>query len=106
MACLALEDEGYLVLSAGDGEEALSLSRQFPGPIHALLSDVKMPNLDGLELRKMILTERPGIKVLLISGYTERPVENIPILWKPFVAGVLTKRMRELLAPAATIDPD
>ena len=104
MACIALEDEGYLVLSAGDGEQALSLSRQFPGTIHALLSDVKMPNLDGLELRKTILTERPGIKVLLMSGYTESPVENIPVLSKPFVAGVLTQRMRELLAPTAS-DP-
>ena len=104
MACIALEDEGYLVLSAGDGEQALSMSRQFPGTIHALLSDVKMPNLDGLELRKTILTERPGIKVLLMSGYTESPVENIPVLAKPFVAGVLTQRMRELLAPAAS-DP-
>ncbi len=102
MACIALEDEGYLVLSAGDGEQALSVSRQFPGTIHALLSDVKMPNLDGLELRKTILTERPGIKVLLMSGYTESPVENIPVLSKPFVAGVLTQRMRELLAPAAS----
>ena len=64
-----------------------------------------MPNLDGLELRKTILTERPGIKVLLMSGYTERPVENIPVLLKPFVVGVLTQRMRELLDPAA-IDPD
>ena len=50
------------------------------------------------------LTERPEIKVLLMSGYTERPVENIPVLAKPFVAGVLTRRMRELLAPAAS-DP-
>ena len=52
MACIALEAEGYFVLAAGDGEQALSMSRQFPGKIHALLSDVKMPNLDGLELRK------------------------------------------------------
>jgi hypothetical protein len=63
--------------------------------------------LDGLELRKTILTERPGIKVLLMSGYTERPVENIPLLVKPFVAGVLTQRMRELLAllRVTRIDP-
>jgi two-component system cell cycle sensor histidine kinase/response regulator CckA len=101
MACIALEDEGYFVLTAGDGEEALSMSRQFPGTIHALLSDVKMPNLDGLELRKTILTERPEIRILLMSGYTERPVENIPVLLKPFGVGVLTQRMRELLAPAA-----
>jgi two-component system cell cycle sensor histidine kinase/response regulator CckA len=105
MVRIALEEEGYFVLATGDGEQALTLSREFPGIIHALLTDVKMPNLDGLELRKTILTERPGIRVLLMSGYTERPVENIPVLLKPFVAGVLTQRMRELLAPAAS-DPD
>jgi two-component system cell cycle sensor histidine kinase/response regulator CckA len=104
LARVALEDEGYFVLAAGDGEQALFLSRQFPGTIHALLSDVKMPNLDGLELRKTILAERPGIKVLLMSGYTGSPVENISVLSKPFVAGVLTQRMRELLAPALS-DP-
>ena len=70
MVCLALEEEGYFVLAAGDGEQALSLSRQFPGTIHALLSDIKMPNLDGLELRKTILTERPGIKVLVWPKYS------------------------------------
>ena len=102
MVRVALEDEGYFVLAAGDGEQALSMSRQFPGTIHALLSDVKMPNLDGLELRKTILTERPGIKILLMSGYTESPVENIPVLWKPFVVGVLTQRVRDLLDPAAS----
>jgi DNA-binding response OmpR family regulator len=99
---IALEEEGYFVLAAGDGEQALFLSRQFPGVIHALLSDVKMPNLDGLELRKKILTERPGIKILLMSGYTESPVENIPVLAKPFELSVLTQRVRELLDPAAS----
>jgi CheY-like chemotaxis protein len=45
MICLALEEEGYFVLAPANREEAMS--RQFPGAIHALLSDVKMPNLDG-----------------------------------------------------------
>jgi two-component system, cell cycle sensor histidine kinase and response regulator CckA len=102
MVRTALEEEGYFVLAAGDGEQALTLSRQFPSTIHALLTDIKMPSLDGLELRKTILTERPGIKVLLMSGYTDRPVENIPVLLKPFGAGVLTQRMRELLARAVS----
>lgn len=103
IARIVLEAEGYFVLTAGDGEQALSMSRQFPGTIHALLSDVRMPNLDGLELRTKILTERPGIKVLLMSGYIESPAEDIPFLPKPFGPTVLKQRMRELLAFEAAV---
>ena len=65
---VVLEQEGYFILAARDGEEALRLSEKFPGAIHAVLSDVMMPTIDGLQLRERILTERPGIKVLLMSG--------------------------------------
>jgi CheY-like chemotaxis protein len=63
VARITLQSAGYFVLAANDGEEALNISRQYPGTIHALLSDVNMPNLDGLELREQILFERPGTKV-------------------------------------------
>ena len=65
---IVLESEGYFVLAANDGEEALNISRQYPGTIHALLSDVNMPNADGFQLREQILFERPGTKVLLMSA--------------------------------------
>ena len=95
-----LQEEGYFVLVACDGKEALILSRQYPSTIHALLTDVKMPKLDGLELRQMILEERPGIKVLLMSGYFDSPTGAISILSKPFNADVLRQRIRELLGPS------
>src|SRR4051794_19564724 len=63
-----LQKEGYFVLTAEDGEEALIVSRRFVGTIHILLSDVIMPKLDGLELRRHILAERPDTKVLLMSA--------------------------------------
>jgi CheY-like chemotaxis protein len=49
---VVLEKQGYFVLTACDGEEALALSRQYPGNIDALLSDVVMPKMDGLILRE------------------------------------------------------
>jgi two-component system, cell cycle sensor histidine kinase and response regulator CckA len=52
---LVLEGKGYFILTAHDGEEALHLSRKFPGTIHGVLSDVKMPIMDGVELRERIL---------------------------------------------------
>ena len=102
VAQTVLESEGYFVLSANDGEEALYISRQYPGTIHALLSDVKMPKTDGLQLREQILFERPGTKVLLMSGQIESPSENIPFLRKPFGPAVLKERIRQLLDSATS----
>src|SRR5258708_5069765 len=65
-----LINEGYAVLDANDGEHALEISRGFPGSIHMLLTDVKMPKMNGLELSQQIARERPGIKVLIMSGKT------------------------------------
>jgi len=92
-----LQSAGYFVLPANDGEEALNISRQYPGKIDVLLSDVNMPNLDGLELREQILVERPGTKVLLMSGQVESPAECIPFLRKPFGSSVLKERIHQLL---------
>src|SRR5258708_163897 len=83
IARIVLDSAGYFVLSAKEGEGAGSISRQYPGTIHALLSDVKMPNTDGLQLREQILFERPGTKVLLMWGQIESPSESIPFLRKP-----------------------
>ena len=63
-----LKAEGFTVLTAGDGKAALEASRNHPGSIDLLLSDVGMPRMDGLELCKTIAAERPGIKVLMMSG--------------------------------------
>jgi len=92
-----LQSAGYFVLAANDGVEALNISRQYPGTIHALLSDVNMPNLDGLELREQILFERPGTKVLLMSGQVESPAESVAFLRKPFASSVLKERIHQLL---------
>jgi CheY-like chemotaxis protein len=97
IARIVLETAGYFVLSANDGADALNISRQYPGTIHALLSDVQMPNIDGLRLREQILFERPETRVLLMSAQLESSAENIPILRKPFSPTVLVERIRQLL---------
>src|SRR5262249_50078722 len=103
VARIALEKEGYFTLACQDGAEALHISRKFSGTIHAVLSDVKMPKVNGLELREQILAERPGIKVLLMSGQTDSLPANVAFLAKPFGPVALQDRMRQLLASPASV---
>jgi len=93
IARIWLEAEGYFILTAADGQEALLLSRAYPRTIHLVVSDVEMPNMDGLQLREKLLEERPGTKMLLMSGQAAVPVE----LRKPFLAGTLIELVREML---------
>jgi len=97
LARSALEGAGFYVLTASDGEQALKLSRSFHGTIHILVSDIVMPNMNGLALREQILRERPAIQVLLMSGQTHWPVENGAFLPKPFKVEDLKERVRQLL---------
>jgi CheY-like chemotaxis protein len=95
-----LETEGYDVLMAADGEQALQVSRTFPTTIHLLLSDVLMPKLDGMALCEQILRERPAMNVLLLSGTVDQPREGVAFLRKPFRAEILRHHVRRLLTPA------
>ena len=102
VARITLEADGYFILTAHDGEEALHISRSFPGTIHAVLSDVKMPKMDGLELREWILKERPGVAILLMSGYADATLPaGAAFLAKPFDPAALKDRIRQLLADAS-----
>jgi DNA-binding NtrC family response regulator len=92
-----LEEAGYFVLTAGDGEQALDLSRGFHGAIHVLVSDMVMPKLDGLALRQQILRERPIVKVLLMSGTAGQPFEGVAFLPKPFNPVQLEQSVHQLL---------
>jgi CheY-like chemotaxis protein len=83
-----LKMEGFTVLTAGDGKAALEASRKYPGTIDLLLSDVEMPRMGGLDLCRNITIERPGIKVLLMSGHSRTRdqvcKQGLPFLQKPF----------------------
>ncbi|HKD04453.1 MAG TPA: response regulator [Bryobacteraceae bacterium] len=96
--------EGYSVLLASDGVEALELSRGYSGDIHLLLSDVIMPRMNGVNLAANIRAERPATRSLLMSGElgTEitRPSREVDFLRKPFVPEELRRKLREILDPA------
>ena len=83
---IILEEEGFFVLTAENGEAALSVSRQYPGEIHLLLTDIVMPQMGGVELSNRISSERPGICIVLMSGnsFAETINPEVPFLEKPF----------------------
>ena len=94
----------YAILDAASGEEALDLCRTCQGPVHLLLTDVVMPGMNGPELAKRIVGERPGTRVLFISGYTDdalarhgalEPGTNL--LEKPFSPADVANRVRAIL---------
>jgi len=101
LVTLLLQHEGYLVLSAADGHEGLELSRKYSGVIDLLITDVEMPRMNGTDLCSHLMKERPGIKVLVMSGadMTEIVSQNVnlPFLPKPFDGDALKARVREIL---------
>jgi len=94
----ALKAEGARVLSAHDGRNALEISREYPGVIDAVITDLSMPKIDGLELRKLISAERPGIRVLLMSGYVFSVPDGAPFLRKPLDLVAMHQHVQDLLA--------
>jgi two-component system cell cycle sensor histidine kinase/response regulator CckA len=99
-----LVEQGYRVLEAQDGREALERAEAHEGPIDILITDVVMPHLSGRALADRMQTNRPGIKVLYVSGYTDDAIvrhgvsENaVAFLAKPFTPETLLGRVREVL---------
>ena len=87
-----LRSEGYNVVEAGYGLEALAVARSSAEPVDLVLSDIIMPGMIGTELAQRLLAEHPGIRVVLMSAHTLDPVVadpngrpgNVPVLAKPF----------------------
>jgi len=95
-----LQDNGYNVIVAVDGQDALEKSRHFQGTIHLLLSDVQMPNMTGIELATQLQIDRPDIRVLLMSGMAAGMLllnEGWQFLPKPFMFNLLRERLQHLL---------
>jgi len=99
-----LQKQGYTVLEAADGNEALQISNSQHDSIHLLLTDVIMPGMNGRELAQRVFAARPEIKVLYMSGYTENAIgqngtldAGITLLQKPFTLPALKAKVREML---------
>ncbi len=95
---------GYRVLDARDAAGALAAARGYQGEIHLLVSDVVMPGGGGFQLAQQLLAERPGLRVLYISGYTDEAVvrhglleRGLNFLQKPFTPAALARKVREVL---------
>jgi DNA-binding response OmpR family regulator len=102
LVALQMRQEGHFVLTAADGHEGLQLSRQHAGPIDLVITDVQMPRLNGADLCTHLLEERPGIKVLMMSGADMSDIVSEYVEWhslpKPFDGQVLKARVRAILA--------
>jgi two-component system, cell cycle sensor histidine kinase and response regulator CckA len=94
-----LEQQGYTVLSAGSGMEALSLVDRCSLPIHVLVTDVVMPDIRGTELAGRLLTCRPNVQVIYVSGYSDEEIEDsaVAFLQKPFRMQELGAKIRQIL---------
>jgi|GEM_PF-4578349 len=103
----ALRMEGYEVIEAQDGKEALEMALQHGNQIDLLLTDSVMPIFGGRELARRIRSHLPNVKMLLMSGYSEEFLparelrgEPIPFIGKPFpITGLLRKVREVLIAP-------
>ena len=100
----ALEEEGYELLEATNGADALDVAAEYAGPIHLIVTDVRMPQLGGFGLLHRFRNWYPSIRCLLVSGYPEsmKPLEALEgtptaFLAKPFAGPELVAAVQQLL---------
>ena len=105
MTTTMLERQGYTVLAASTPGEAIRLAREHAGEIHLLMTDVVMPEMNGRDLAKNLLSLYPHLKRLFMSGYTADVIahhgvldEGVHFIQKPFSMESLAAKVREALA--------
>ncbi len=99
-----LRAEGYTIMAAKHGPEAIEMAAQHAGPIDLLVTDMLMPDMTGGELATRLLATRPNLPVLYVSGYSDEEARGFgnfegpaQFLQKPFRPDVLLARVREIL---------
>lgn len=104
LAVYILRLQGYTVLEASDGREALQLTQDHMGEIHLLLTDTVMPQMGGKILADQFRALRPQTKIILMSGYADKTIvaeaeqtNSITFIPKPFSATELVHKVRSVL---------
>ena len=104
MAGRVLQNQGYTLLEAGDGQEALEIAHSHPEPIHLLLTDLVMPIMNGKSLAGQLVQAYPDIKILFTSGYPGETIARhgllepgVNFLQKPFSPKDLAWHVRRAL---------
>jgi CheY-like chemotaxis protein len=100
-----LENQGYQMLEACNGQEALGLAADYSGPIDLLLTDVVMPRMDGFTLGEQLVASHPETRVLFLSGQADQSVAvrgglkeaGEAFLLKPFTHAILLQSIRDRL---------
>jgi CheY-like chemotaxis protein/two-component sensor histidine kinase len=101
---MVLQTQGYTVLKAENGRQALQVAAGYSHLIHMVVTDVVMPGMTGPDLAQQLLKIRPNLKLLFMSGYTDEaissydfPVEGVTFLQKPFSPRLLAHKVRAVL---------
>lgn len=107
-----LRRQGYTVLLATGGADALEVLKTNWEPVHLVVTDMQMPGMSGLDLAHRLATDYPRAKVLFMSGHHPEEVDpqgearaHAPYLAKPFSVEALLDTIRSLLAPAGGAQP-
>ena len=111
-AVAALDRYGYHAIEASSAGEVLLICEREGGRIHLVLTDVVMPHASGRDLVVRLANTQPGLKVLFMSGYTDKVIVHRGVLdqgahfiQKPFSPKELAKKVRAILGPTNAIDP-
>ncbi len=103
-ACRVLSAKGYAVLEAGSAEEALDVARDHHGPVDALLTDMILPGMNGLELARRLRRDHDAMRVVCMSGYVDDkfgagppPDDGIAFISKPFDPESIARKLRTML---------
>lgn len=101
-----LRENGYVVLEARHGKDAIDLSRNCKEPIHLMITDLVMPKMGGRELAETLAPAHPDMKVLYMSGYANNAISqqeisssSLAFIPKPFAPNTLAQKVREILHP-------
>jgi len=113
LACRVLEAQGYTVLSAANGQDALRVAREHKGsPIRLVVTDVIMPLMGGKVMAEWLKTTYPDLKVLFTSGYTDDAISEhgvlepgVAFLPKPYTPTILAHKVREMLDDGSASQP-